>query len=87
MNNTTNFTQFDTATPLTSSDYIVGYKADGSKEIKTTVQDIITLVGETDSQTLTYTPTTQELSISNGNAVQLDNLVSKCKAIAFSVAL
>lgn len=41
---TKNFTQFNTATPLTTSDYVVGYKADGSAEIKTQVQNIVNLV-------------------------------------------
>ena len=38
-----NFTQFLSAFPLTASDYLVGYKADGSEEIKTTIQSIVDL--------------------------------------------
>ena len=71
---TKNFTQFNTATPLTTSDYIVGYNAAGTAEIKTQVQSIINLVGETDSQTLTYSEGTKELSISSGNTVSLSSL-------------
>ena len=44
---TKNFTQFNTASPLTTSDYIVGYKADSSAEIKTRVQDIVNVVSGT----------------------------------------
>lgn len=40
---TKNFTQFNTATPLTTSDFIVGYNAAGTAEIKTRVQDIFNL--------------------------------------------
>lgn len=41
---TKNFTQFNTATPLTTSDYVVGYNAAGTAEIKTQVQNIVNLV-------------------------------------------
>jgi hypothetical protein len=40
---TKNFTQFDTAAPLTSADYIVGYKANGSAEYKATVKQVVDL--------------------------------------------
>ena len=40
---TKNFTQFDTAAPLTTGDYIVGYNAAGTSELKTRVQDIFNL--------------------------------------------
>lgn len=40
---TKNFTQFSTATPLTTGDYIVGYNAAGTAELKTRVQDIFNL--------------------------------------------
>jgi len=43
---TKNFTQFSTTT-LTTGDYIVGYKADSSAEIKTRVQDIVNVVSGT----------------------------------------
>jgi hypothetical protein len=41
---TKNFTQFDTAAPLTSADYIVGYKADGTAELKATLNQVVNLV-------------------------------------------
>lgn len=41
---TKNFTQFSTATPLTTGDYIVGHNAAGTTEIKTQVQSILNLV-------------------------------------------
>lgn len=71
---TKNFTQFSTATPLTTSDYIVGYNAAGTAEIKTTVKQIVDLVGESDSQTLSFNNTTKDLSISSGNTVSLSAL-------------
>ncbi len=40
---TQNFTQFSTTT-LTTGDYVVGYKEDGSAEFKSPVQSIIDLV-------------------------------------------
>jgi len=39
-----NFTQFELRTPLLTSDYLVGYKNDGSTEIRTTVNDILNLI-------------------------------------------
>lgn len=71
---TKNFTEFNTATPLTSSDYIVGYKADGSVEIKTQVKDIINLASSSDSQTLSFNEGNKNLTISSGNTVSLSSL-------------
>jgi hypothetical protein len=65
---TKNFTQFSTTT-LTSGDYIVGYKQDGSAELKATVKQIIDLVQDSDNQTLSYD--NGNLSISSGNSVAL----------------
>lgn len=72
---TKNFTQFSTAAPLTTGDYVVGYKQDGSAEFKATVQQIVDLVGEIDSQTLSFNEGTKDLSITNGNTVSLSALV------------
>lgn len=72
---TKNFTQFSTATPLTTSDYIVGYNAAGTAELKTTVKQIVDLVGETDSQTLSFNEATKDLSITSGNTVSLSALI------------
>lgn len=41
-----NFTQFNDASPLETNDYFVGYKNDGSAEIKAQIQDIIDIVGQ-----------------------------------------
>jgi len=73
---TKNFTQFSTTT-LTTGDYIVGYKENGSTEIKTQVQDIVNLVGESDSQTLSFNEITKDLSISSGNTVSLSAFVEE----------
>jgi hypothetical protein len=81
----TNFTQFNTATPLTTSDFIVGYKADGSAEIKTRVQNIVNLVGESDSQTLSYNEVNKNLTISSGNTVSLSSLSDTAFATASSL--
>lgn len=45
------------------------------------------LTTETDSQTLTYSPSSIEVSISNGNTVTLNNLITKTQALAYSIAL
>ena len=39
-----NFTQFDLRSPLIETDFLVGYKAGGSSELRTTVRDILDLV-------------------------------------------
>ena len=49
---TKNFTQFNLKSPLSTSDYIVGYESDGSAELKTTVDDIINAVPKTVYSTL-----------------------------------
>lgn len=72
---TKNFTEFNTATPLTTSDYIVGYKADGTAEIKTQVQSILNLKNDLDAQTLSFNEGNKNLSISNGNTVSLSALI------------
>jgi hypothetical protein len=71
---TKNFTQFNTATPLTTSDYVVGYNAAGTDELKTTVKDIIDLVQDSDNQTLSFDSNTKDLSITSGNTVSLSSL-------------
>lgn len=72
---TKNFTQFDLRTPLLTSDYIVGYKADGSAEYKATVKQIVDLVQDSDQQTLSFNEANKNLSISSGNTVSLSALV------------
>jgi len=72
---TKNFTLFSTATPLTTSDYVVGYNAAGTAEIKTQVKDIVNLVQDSDAQALSFNNNTKNLSISNGNTVSLSALV------------
>ena len=71
-----NFTQFDLRVPPLTSDFLVGYKADGTAEYRTTVQQIINLVGETDSQTLSFNENNKDLSISLGNTVSLSSLAT-----------
>ena len=38
-------------------------------------------------QTLSYTPSSIQISISNGNTITLDNLITKTQALAYSIAL
>jgi hypothetical protein len=71
---TKNFTQFSTTT-LTSGDYIVGYKEDGSAEFRSPVQDIVNLVQDSDNQTLSFNESSKDLAISSGNTVSLSALV------------
>lgn len=71
---TKNFTQFNTASPITTSDYIVGYNAAGTAEIKTQVQSILNLKSDSDSQTLSFNETNNNLTISSGNTVSLSSL-------------
>jgi hypothetical protein len=75
---TKNFTQFTTTT-LTTSDYIVGYKANGSAEFRSQVKDIVDLVGETDSQTLSFNEANKNLAISSGNTVSLSAFVEEAQ--------
>jgi hypothetical protein len=70
---TKNFTQFSTTT-LTTGDYIVGYKQDGSTEIRTQVKDVVNLVQDSDNQTLSFNESSKDLSITNGNTVSLSAL-------------
>lgn len=42
---------------------------------------------DSDSQTLSYTPLSSQISISNGNTITLDNLMTKTQALAYSIAL
>lgn len=72
---TKNFTQFDLRTVLLTGDYLVGYKDDASTEIKTPVQSIVDLIGETDSQELTFDEITKDLTISGGNTVSLSSVL------------
>lgn len=71
---TKNFTQFNTATPLTTSDYIIGYNAAGTAEIKTQVQSILNLKNDSDAQTLSFNEGNKNLTISSGNTVSLSAL-------------
>jgi hypothetical protein len=70
---TKNFTQFSTTT-LTTGDYIVGYKQDGSTEIRTQVKDVVNLVQDSDNQTLSFNEDSKGLSITNGNTISLSAL-------------
>ena len=72
---TKNFTQFDLRTPLLTSDYVVGYKADGSAEIRATVKQIVDLVQDSDAQTLLFNEVNKNLTISSGNTVSLSAFV------------
>jgi hypothetical protein len=40
-----------------------------------------------DVQTLAYTPSAVQVSISNGNTITLNNLITKTQALAYSIAL
>jgi hypothetical protein len=71
---TKNFTQFNLKTPLLTSDFIVGYRADGSAEFRSQIKDIVTLVPDSDKQTLTFNPVNNNLTISSGNTVSLTSL-------------
>lgn len=71
---TKNFTQFSLKTPLLTSDYIVGYRADGTAEFKARIKDIVTLVPDSDKQTLTFNSANNNLTISSGNTVSLASL-------------
>jgi len=42
---------------------------------------------DSDFQTLFYTPSSIQISISNGNTIALDNLITKTQALAYSIAL
>jgi uncharacterized delta-60 repeat protein len=66
---TKNFTQFDLKTPLLTSDYIVGYKTDGSAEFRATVKQVVDLVQDSDSQTLSFNEANKQLTISKSNSV------------------
>ncbi len=72
---TKNFTQFDLRAPLLTSDYIVGYKADGSAEYKATVKQVVDLVQDSDAQTLSFSEANKNLAISSGNTVSLSAFV------------
>lgn len=79
---TKNFTEFNTATPLTTSDYIVGYNAAGTAEIKTQVQSILNLKNDSDAQTLSFNENNKNLTISSGNTVSLSAFVESDSTIA-----
>jgi hypothetical protein len=40
-----------------------------------------------DLQTLTYIPSSLQISITNGNTITLNNLITKTQALAYSIAL
>ena len=87
---TKNFTQFNTATPLTTSDYIVGYNAAGTAEIKTRVQSILNLYPGSFNQTflpLSGGTLTGSLSVQNNtylNNLTANNLVINPSSLANS---
>jgi hypothetical protein len=45
------------------------------------------LSSDSDFQTLSYTPSSIQISISNGNTIALNNLITKTQALAYSIAL
>jgi hypothetical protein len=45
------------------------------------------LSADSDAQTLTYTPSSIQISISNGNTITMDNLVTDFQALAYAIAL
>lgn len=45
------------------------------------------LSADSDAQTLSYTSSSIQISISNGNTITLDNLITKTQALAYSIAL
>lgn len=45
------------------------------------------LSADSDKQTLTYFPSSQEITISGGNKIVLNNVISKTQALAYSIAL
>jgi hypothetical protein len=69
---TKNFTQFNTATPLTTSDYIVGYNAAGTAEIKTQVQSILNLKSDTAFATASATFLT--IPVASSSYIQQDKI-------------
>jgi hypothetical protein len=65
------FTDFNLQIPLLSSDYLVGYKADGSEELRTTVDQILNLnrnilVNSSD-------PALQITQLGSGDALKINN--------------
>lgn len=80
---TKNFTQFSTTT-LTTGDYVVGFKQDGSAEFKSQVKDIVNLVQDSDAQTLSFNESNKDLAISFGNTVSLSSLSDTAFATASS---
>ncbi len=72
---TKNFTQFDLRTEILTGDYLVGYKEDGTTELRTPVQSIVELIGETDNQELSFDELTKDLTITNGNTVSLSSVL------------
>lgn len=72
------FTDFNLQTPLLSSDYLVGYKADGSEELRTTVDQILNLAQENVAEAIASYTHTNFLALTGGvltgKLTVLDNL-------------
>jgi hypothetical protein len=71
---TKNFTNFSLTQP-TTSDYIVGYNANATQEIRTTIQSILDLKNiPSQLQVLFYNENSKNLTISNANTISLSSL-------------
>jgi len=70
-----NFTQFELRIPALTSDFIVGYKADGTTEIRTQIQEIVKRVQTGIAQQLIFNESTNSLTITlGGNTISLSSL-------------
>jgi len=54
--------------------------------LQTLIQSFSSIWGQ-DIQTLSYTPSSVQISISNGNTITMDNLTTKPQALAYAIAL
>jgi hypothetical protein len=71
-----NFTQFELRVPILTSDFIVGYKTDGTGEYRARVQDVVNTIQTGAAQQLSFNENTKDLSLSlGGNTVSLSGLV------------
>lgn len=75
---TINFSQFELKTTPALTDYLVGYKGNGTGEYRTSIESVAALISATTTvyPTLSYNTTGNRLSISNGNTVTLSNLIT-----------
>lgn len=83
-----NFTQFDLRTPLLTSDYVVGYKSDGSSELRTTIREIVDLAeNSTLSEIINYLATNRVSvsSLSARDSISVPDLTIE-KSLTFSNA-